>query len=121
MSENRIHRSSAASSPKKRNGNDTVRKYLIIAVLVIAAILIFVFGINKWKIDFKLIGESSVTSECGEPYKDQGADAEVTGSILSFVHHPISVKVSTETSFPFLSQALIDSLASKTGTLEGIH
>ena len=96
MSENRIHRSSAASSPKKRNGNDTVRKYLIIAVLVIAAILIFVFGINKWKIDFKLIGESSVTSECGEPYKDQGADAEVTGSILSFVHHPISVKVSTE-------------------------
>ncbi len=96
MPENRIHRSSAASSPKKRNGNDTVRNYLIIAALVIAAILIFVFGINKWKIDFKLIGESSVISECGEPYKDQGADAEVTGSILSFVHHPISVKVSTE-------------------------
>jgi len=96
MSENRIHRSSADSSPKKRNGNDTVRKYLIIAVLAAAAILIFVFGINKWKIDFKLIGESSVTSECGEPYKDQGADAEVTGSILTFVHHPISVKVSTE-------------------------
>ena len=96
MSENRIHRSSADSSPKKRNGNDTVRNRLIIALLVAAAILIFVFGINKWKIDFKLIGESSVTSECGEPYKDQGADAEVTGSILSFVHHPISVKVSTE-------------------------
>ena len=96
MPENRIHRSSAASSPKKRNGNDTVRNYLIIAALVIAAILIFVFGINKWKIDFKLIGESSVISECGEPYKDQGAEAEVTGSILSFVHHPISVKVSTE-------------------------
>ena len=96
MPENRIHRSSAASSPKKRNGNDTVRNYLIIAALVIATILIFVFGINKWKIDFKLIGESSVISECGEPYKDQGADAEVTGSILSFVHHPISVKVSTE-------------------------
>lgn len=96
MSENRIHRSSDASSPKKRNGNVTVRNYLIIAALVTAAIVIFVFGINRWKIDFKLIGESSVTSECGEPYKDQGAEAEVTGSILSFVHHPISVKVSTE-------------------------
>ena len=65
-------------------------------MLVIAAILIFVFGINKWKINFNLVGDSSVTSECGEPYKDQGAEAEVTGSILSFVHHPISVKVSTE-------------------------
>ncbi|MBP3880871.1 MAG: polysaccharide deacetylase family protein [Lachnospiraceae bacterium] len=96
MSENRIHRSSDSSSPKKRNGNVTVRNYLIIAALVTAAIVIFVFGINRWKIDFKLIGESSVTSECGEPYKDQGAEAEVTGSILSFVHHPISVKVSTE-------------------------
>ena len=96
MSENRIHRSSADSSPKKRYDKGTIRNYLIIAVLVIAALLIFLFGINKWKINFNLVGDSSVTSECGEPYKDQGAEAEVTGSILSFVHHPISVKVSTE-------------------------
>ena len=96
MSENRIHRSSADSSPKKRYDKGTIRNYLIIAVLVIAALLIFLFGINKWKINFNLVGDSSVTSECGEPYKDQGAEAEVTGSILSFVHHPLSVKVSTE-------------------------
>lgn len=96
MPDNRIHRSSAASSPKKRRGKGTVRNYLIIAVLAIAAVLIFVFGVNRWKINFKLIGEPSVISECGEPYKDQGAEAEVTGSILSFVHHPVSVKVSTE-------------------------
>lgn len=96
MSENRIHRSSADSSPKERYDKGTIRNYLIIAVLVIAALLIFLFGINKWKINFNLVGDSSVTSECGEPYKDQGAEAEVTGSILSFVHHPLSVKVSTE-------------------------
>ena len=85
-----------ASAPKKLPVKLNIRNTLIIAAVVIAAILIFVFGINKWKIEFKLNGEESVTSECGEPYRDQGAEAEVTGSILSFVHHRISVTISTE-------------------------
>ena len=75
MSENRIHRSSADSSPKKRHDKGTIRNYLIIAVIVTAALLIFLFGINRWKINFNLVGDSSVTSECWETYKDQGAES----------------------------------------------
>ena len=83
---------SPASPPEKH----IVRNVLVVAAIVIIATLIFVFGINKWRIEFRLIGEPSVTSECGEPYQDEGAEAEVTGSILDFVHHPISVTTSTE-------------------------
>ena len=84
---------SAGKRPPKKH---TFRNTVIIAALLIAALLLFVFGINKWHIEFRLIGESPVTRECGEPYKDDGAEAEVTGSVLSFVHHPISVSTSTE-------------------------
>ena len=96
MAADRKKRESAASSPKKRSNKNINRNILIITILIIAALLIFIFGINKWRIEFKLNGEPSVTSECGEPYRDQGAGAQVTGSILSFVHHPINVTVSTE-------------------------
>lgn len=84
---------SAGKRPPKKH---TFRNTVIIAALLIAAVLFFVFGINKWHIEFRLNGESPVTRECGEPYKDDGAEAEVTGSVLSFVHHPISVSTSTE-------------------------
>lgn len=96
MSENNRQNRPAAPSPEKPPVKLNIRNILIIAAIVIAFILIFLFGINRWRIEFKLIGEESVTSECGEPYKDQGAEAEVTGSILSFVHHPITVTTSTE-------------------------
>ena len=42
-----------ASAPKKLPVKLNIRNTLIIAAVVIAAILIFVFGINKWKIEFK--------------------------------------------------------------------
>lgn len=95
MSENNGLKDSA-SSPQKPPVKLNIKNILIVAVIVVVIALVFVFGINRWRIDFRLAGEESVTSECGEPYKDQGAEAEVTGSILSFVHHPISVTVSTE-------------------------
>ena len=96
MVENNWQIKPASPSPESPPVKPNVRNILIIAAIVIAAILIFVFGINKWKIEFRLTGDESVTSECVEPYRDQGAEAEVTGSILSFVHHPISVTTSTE-------------------------
>ena len=43
-----------------------------------------------------LIGDDTVTYECGTQYRDEGATAEVTGSVLDFVHHPIKVEISTE-------------------------
>ena len=67
---------------------------MILALL--AAALIFVFGINKWRIVLTVSGSPEVTSECGTPYKDEGATAEVTGSILDFIHHPVEVDVSTD-------------------------
>ena len=69
MSENRIHRSSDASSPKKRNGNVTVRNYLIIAALVTAAIVIFVFGIISFISDLKC------GSSFRKPFAPQGAQS----------------------------------------------
>ena len=89
------HRSDA-SGPEKPSKKHTVRNFLLILLLLIGGSAYFIFGINKWRIEFALKGDSTVTSECGIPYRDEGADAEVTGSILKFVHHPIPVKVSTE-------------------------
>lgn len=86
----------ASPPPGGRQNRHTVRNILIVAAVAVIAAGIFVFGINKWRIDFALKGDSSVTSECGDPYKDEGATAEVTGSILSFVHHPVEVTVNTE-------------------------
>ena len=96
MPANNQSKHSASKPPRKRRRGLSAGKILIIALLLIAAALFFVFGVNKWRIEFELIGEPSVTSECGEPYRDEGANAEVTGSILSFVHHPIAVTASTE-------------------------
>lgn len=86
------------SSPnvRKRRRKHPVRNALIIIFLLLAAAAFFVFGINKWRIDFQLTGEPTVISECGVPYEDAGATAEVTGSVLDFVHYPIPVTVSTE-------------------------
>ncbi len=89
-------RGPSSPSPRRRRRKHPVRNALIILVLLAGALAFFVFGVNKWRIDFALNGESPVTSECGDPYKDPGASAEVTGSILDFVHHPIPVTVSTE-------------------------
>ena len=73
MSENNGQNKPASPSPGIPPVKLNIRNILIIAAIVIAAILIFVFGINKWSIEFKLTGDESVTSECGEPYRDQGA------------------------------------------------
>ena len=81
---------------KKRRSPHTIRNVLIAAAVFLTAALIFSFGINKWQIHFMLNGEKEVTSECGTPYRDEGADAEVTGSILRFIHHPVNVEISTE-------------------------
>ena len=96
MPANKRTKHSSAMPPRRRRRDFSTGKALLIAVLLIAAVLFFVFVINKWRIEFELTGEPSVTSECGEPYRDEGARAEVTGSILSFIHHPISVTASTE-------------------------
>ena len=82
--------------PIKRRHRHPVRNTLIVLLLLIIGSCIFLFGVNKWRIDFRLIGEPTVVSECGTPYQDEGAEAEVTGSILDFIHHPIPVTVSTE-------------------------
>jgi hypothetical protein len=82
--------------PIKRRHRNPVRNTLIVLLLLIIGSCIFLFGVNKWRIDFRLIGEPTVVSECGTPYQDEGAEAEVTGSILDFIHHPIPVTVSTE-------------------------
>ena len=81
---------------RKRRSTHTLRNVLIAAAVFLAAAFVFSFGINKWQIHFKLNGEKEVTNECGTPYRDEGADAEVTGSILGFIHHPVNVEVSTE-------------------------
>ena len=81
---------------KKRRRRNTAAIILIVVLLLLGAASFFVFGVNKWSIRFHLHGEPEVTRECGEPYKDEGADAEVTGSILDFVHHPVAVVISTE-------------------------
>ena len=81
---------------KKRRSPHTIRNVLIAAAVFLTAALIFSFGINKWQIHYMLNGEKEVTSECGTPYRDEGADAEVTGSILRFIHHPVNVEISTE-------------------------
>lgn len=96
MPANKRTKHSSAMPPRRSRRDFSTGKALLIAVLLIAAVLFFVFVINKWRIEFELTGEPSVTSECGEPYRDEGARAEVTGSILSFIHHPISVTASTE-------------------------
>ena len=96
MPANKRTKHSSAMPPRRRRRDFSTGKALLIAVLLIAAVLFFVFVINKWRIEFELTGEPNVTSECGEPYRDEGARAEVTGSILSFIHHPISVTASTE-------------------------
>ncbi len=96
MPANTYKKGPASSYRKKRRSNHTFRNVLLIILLITAALLFFLFGVNKWRIEFRLNGDSSVTSECGEPYQDEGAQAEVTGSILDFVHHPIAVKTSTE-------------------------
>ena len=84
-------RGPSSPAPMRRRRRHPVRNTLIVLVLLIVGSCIFLFGINKWRIDFRLIGDSTVVSECGTPYKDDGAEAEVTGSILDFIHHPIPV------------------------------
>ena len=79
--------------PRKRH---TVRNVLLVLLILIVASLVFIFGINKWRIDFSLVGDDTVTYECGTPYRDEGATAEVTGSVLKFIHHPVRVEISTE-------------------------
>ena len=93
-----IDRRQGSSPPpgRRRRRKHTIRNVLITVILVLAAVLIFVFGINKWQIRFSLEGEREVTSECGTPYRDAGASAEATGSLLGFVHRPLEVEVSTE-------------------------
>ncbi len=63
------------------------RKRLVIGILctsagVLAALLIFVFGINRWSISITLEGYDSVMVEYGDTYEDPGADAVLRGSIL---------------------------------------
>ena len=76
-------RGPSSPAPMRRRRRHPVRNTLIVLVLLIVGSCIFLFGINKWRIDFRLIGDSTVVSECGTPYKDDGAEAEVTGSVLS--------------------------------------
>ena len=89
-------RQNTAAPPQKRRRKHTARNILLIALLLVAAGAGFTFGINKWSIVFSVTGPPTVTSECGFPYKDEGATAEVTGSVLDFIHHPIKVTASTE-------------------------
>lgn len=85
-----------APPPQKPRKKHTVRNILIVLLLLFCLVVVIAFGINKWRIDFTLNGDDTVTYECGTPYRDEGASAEVTGSFLSFVHHPIEVEISTE-------------------------
>ena len=82
--------------PERPRRKHTVRNVLIVLLVLFCMAMIFLFGINKWRIEFTLKGDDTVVSECEIPYKDEGAVAEVTGSVLDFVHHPIKVEVSTE-------------------------
>ena len=86
----------APPSGKKRRRRHTIRNVLITAAVVLAAVFIFSFGINKWRIEFRLNGEAEVTSECGEPYRDEGG-LSTTRSMLRF---PLSTST-------FMSPALI--------------
>lgn len=86
----------SAPPPKRPRKKHTVRNVLLLLLFLFAAATVFAFGINKWRIDISLTGDSSVTYECGTPYRDPGASAEVTGSILKFVHHPVEVETFTE-------------------------
>ena len=51
MSENNRQNRPAAPSPEKPPVKLNIRNILIIAAIVIAFILIFLFGINRWKIE----------------------------------------------------------------------
>ena len=58
MSENNGLKDSA-SSPQKPPVKLNIKNILIVAVIVVVIALIFVFGINRWRIDFRLAGEES--------------------------------------------------------------
>ena len=94
MSVNNNYKNTAPAPGKRGPGTAGVIAVILLAVLFAAAIFLFV--INRWEIVIRVNGPSAVTGECGEPYRDQGAEAEVTGSILSSVHHPIPVTASAE-------------------------
>ena len=96
MQANNSRRGPSSPPRKKKSRTNKAIIALIIVILLLGAASVFAFGINKWSIRFHIHGDPEVTWECGEPYKDEGADAEVTGSILDFVHHPINVVTSTE-------------------------
>ena len=89
-------RKPGSSFSKKLRHKAAVRNTMIIASAVLVMVLIFVFGINQWRIEIHLNGEDEVVRECGIPYEDEGAAAELTGSVLSFVHHPIPVDISAK-------------------------
>ena len=57
-------RTPKTTRPRKKH---TVRNVLIGLAALLIAMLIFVFGINKWRIEFSLIGDDTVTYECGTP------------------------------------------------------
>ena len=73
-----------------------IRNTLLVIFGLLIAAAIFLFVINHWVISFKLNGPAAVTNECEEPYRDAGATAEVSGTILTFIHHEIPVVTSTE-------------------------
>ena len=81
----------------RRGGRGTpVLNILILIVALLAAASVFLFVINRWAIVFHVNGQTTVTSECGEPYRDEGATAELVASHIPFIHHELPVVISTE-------------------------
>lgn len=80
---------SASSRPKRKK-----RRRAPWVLLCLILLLVFLFGVNRWQIRVTPDGPSEVTIEYGkQSYHDRGAEAHLTGSLLSMVSIPVQVSV----------------------------
>ena len=66
-------------------------RIVLIAALLIAAVLVFCFGINRWQVVITMHGDDPQRIEFPDTYEEKGAEAVFTGTILSFVRHSLPV------------------------------
>ena len=58
------------------------RIFLGIIILLLAAAAAVLLLLNRWQLRLELLGEEDLALECGEPYREQGAEAVFGGSPL---------------------------------------
>ncbi len=72
-------------------GKKKAGKIICAILIVLAAVLIFVFGINQWEIAVTVNGSETVVLEYGGKYEDEGATARFHGSLIFKEGWPIEI------------------------------